>query len=42
MVTLGSAGVAAGALGAPAARAAARRLLIKATLADLPTAPEKL
>ena len=42
MVTLGSAGVAAGALGAPAARAAARRLLIKATLADLPTVPEKL
>lgn len=41
MVTLGSAGVAAGALGAPAARAAARRLLIKATLADLPTAPER-
>ena len=41
MVTLGSAGVAAGALGAPAARATARRLLIKATLADLPTAPEK-
>lgn len=41
MVTLGSAGVAAGALSAPAARAAARRLLIKATLADLPTAPEQ-
>ena len=42
MVTLGSAGVAAGALSAPAARATARRLLITATLADLPTAPEKL
>lgn len=41
MVTLGSAGVAAGALSAPAARAAARSLLIKATLADLPTAPEE-
>lgn len=41
MVTLGSAGVAAGALSAPAARAEARRLLIKAALADLPTAPER-
>lgn len=41
MVTLGCAGVAAGALSAPAARAAARSLLIKAALADLPTAPEK-
>ena len=41
MVTLGSAGVAAGALSAPAARAEARRLLIRATLADLPTAPER-
>ena len=41
MVTLGRAGVAAGALGAPAARAAARRLLIRATLADLPSAPEQ-
>ena len=41
MVTLGNAGVAAGALSASAARAAARRLLIKATLADLPTAPER-
>lgn len=41
MVTLGSAGVAAGALSAPAARAEARRLLIRATLADLPTAPEQ-
>ncbi len=41
MVTLGCAGVAAGALSAPAARAAARSLLIKATLADLPTAPAK-
>ena len=41
MVTLGCAGMAAGALSAPAARAAARSLLIKATLADLPTALEK-
>lgn len=41
MVTLGSAGVAAGALSAPAARAEARRLLVKAALADLPTAPER-
>ena len=41
MVTLGSAGVAAGALSAPAARAAARSLLVKATLADLPTAPQQ-
>ena len=41
MVTLGCAGMAAGALAAPAARAAARSLLIKATLADLPTAPAK-
>ena len=41
MATLGRAGVAAGALGAPAARAAARRLLIRATLADLPSAPEQ-
>ena len=41
MVTLGSAGVAPGALSAPAARAAARRLLIRAMLADLPTAPEQ-
>lgn len=41
MVTLGSAGVAAGALSAPAARAEARRLLVKATLADLPTALEQ-
>lgn len=41
MVTLGSAGAAADALSAPAARAAARRLLIKATLADLPTAPAR-
>lgn len=41
LVTLGRAGAAAGALGAPAARAAARRLLIKAILSDLPTAPER-
>lgn len=41
LVTLGSAGVAAGALSAPAARAEARRLLVKATLADLPSAPEQ-
>jgi integrase len=41
MVTLGSAGVAAGALSAPAARAEARRLLVQATLADLPSAPEQ-
>lgn len=40
-MTLGSAGVAAGALSAPAARAEARRLLVKATLVDLPTAPER-
>ncbi len=41
MVTLGGAGAAAGALSAPAARAEARRLLVKATLADLPTASER-
>ena len=41
MVTLGCAGVAAGALSAPAARAAARSLPIRATLSDLPTAPEQ-
>ena len=37
MVTLG----AAGAMSAPAARAGARRLLAKAALVDLPTAPER-
>jgi len=37
MVTLG----AAGAMSAPAARASARRLLAKAALVDLPTAPER-
>lgn len=41
LMTLGSAGVVAGALSAPAARAEARRLLVKATLVDLPTAPER-
>lgn len=41
MVTLGCAGVAAGALSAPAARAAARSLPIRATLSDLPNAPEQ-
>lgn len=41
LMTLGSAGVAAVALSAPAARAEARRLLVKATLVDLPTVPER-